>query len=97
MNIGEDLEKWLRGEAAHRLNTAEVRRGYARAGLDELTYADRQAARTLSTKLLGRRIQQTTPEQDEQAARAQERIAAKLEAEARDILAFADFVRSKIE
>lgn len=89
--VADELEKWLRKEAAERTAAANSRRGYARVGLNS-TGKDRKAAHALTEKMLGRKIPKTTKAEEEKSAGIQERIAAKLDQEAAMILGFADFV-----
>jgi hypothetical protein len=93
MGTSQELETWLRKEAADRKRKAESRRGDAKAGLN-LTDEDREVARQMAEQMSGRRLPKTTRAQDDEYAKIQERIAAKLENEAARILLFAAYVSS---
>jgi hypothetical protein len=94
-NICEELEQWLRREAAARIKAANSRREYARNGVS-LTDEDRNAAHAIAEHALGRKIPKTTRAEEEKAASVQEKIAAKLEQESAMILGFADYVASNV-
>ena len=95
MSIGDDLERWLRAEAAERTKTAAGRRGNAQTA--NATDADRKAAHKITEQMLGRKVPKTTRAQDAESDAIQERIAAKLDAEAAMITGFADWLRGLMD
>lgn len=72
---------WLEEQADDRRNRAAARRETART-FRNASAADMEAARRTAEQMSGRRISKSSPAEDIEAARSNERIAAALEEEA---------------
>jgi hypothetical protein len=92
METAVELEQWLRNEAAERTRYAEARKSYVKSG-QNLSDEDRRIAHVIAEQMMGRKLPKTSRKQDAESAKMQERIAAKLEAQASMLLRFADFIR----
>ncbi len=93
MSTAAELEQWLRKEANDRIQKAAARRGSARVGAN-LTNEDRKAAHALAEQMMGRKLPKMSRAAEERSAIIEERIASKLEQEAKMLLRFAGFVAS---
>lgn len=91
MDVGRELEVWLRDQAKERQTAAASRRGYARAGM-EATDESKMVCHRIAEKMLGRTIPKTTKAEDISSARIQEIIADKLDQEAEMLIRFADHI-----
>lgn len=93
-DTARELETWLRKKAADLGKNAASRRSYAQASVDVMEET-RKAGHKIAEQMMGRKIPKTSRADDLKSAAINERIAAKLEAEAAMLNRFADYAAQK--
>lgn len=92
--MSEDLQglrDWLRHKAEELIKQADGRKDGARAML-EATDKELAEAHRLAEKSMGRKLRKQSRQESDESARIQRRIARSLEAEARQLTAWADLL-----